>query len=51
MSLPIIPKQSLSKMLRDQLEIYNKEHPDDLMDYDILFLREKRSAKKSLKGI
>lgn len=46
MSLPIIPKQSLSKMLRDQLEIYNKEHPDDLMDYDILFLREKKFQLK-----
>lgn len=46
MPLPIIPKQSLSKMLRDQLKIYNKEHPDDLLDYDTLFYREKEFQLK-----
>ena len=46
MPLPTISKQSLSKMLRDQLEIYNKEHPDDLLNYDILFLREKEFQLK-----
>mgnify|MGYP004646458969 CR=1 FL=1 len=39
MSSPILSKKALSKILKNQLEIYNAEHPDDIMSYVILFDR------------
>lgn len=39
MSSPMLSKKALSKILTKQLEIYNAEHPDDIMSHDILFER------------
>lgn len=39
MTTPTLSKKFLSKILRKQLEIYNTEHPNDAMSYEILFER------------
>ena len=46
MSTPLLSKKALSKILRNQLDIYNNSHPTDTLNYDRLFYREKYFQQK-----